>query len=130
MKRFFFSVNEASELVITSLENSSKLNGKILSKKMKCAKISNILDIWCEMYNCKWKKIKSRKGDKFDEHLIGQGEILNTYEFYYNKKQYLVIDHYKNQKKSIIKEYSTLNAPKLNKNEIIKLIKNRPENLF
>ena len=49
--------NEASDLVIKSIEEINRLKGKVFSKKMKSAKISNILDIWTSIYDCSWKKI-------------------------------------------------------------------------
>ena len=52
MRRFFFSVNEASNLVIKSIIDIESFNGTVLLKKMKSAKISDILDIWCNIYKC------------------------------------------------------------------------------
>ena len=45
MRRFFFSVDEASDLVIRALNNQDQCLGGILSKKMKSAQISDILDV-------------------------------------------------------------------------------------
>jgi len=71
MRRFFFSVDEASDLVIRALNNQDQCLGGILSKKMKSAQISDILDVWSSLFECPWEEIDSRPGDKDDEYLIG-----------------------------------------------------------
>ena len=74
MRRFFFSINEACELVYRSIKYIKKVNGGILSLEMKSTQIKTILNIWSKKFKIKWKKIKSRPGDKIDEYLIGDLE--------------------------------------------------------
>ena len=50
MRRFFFTVNEAVELVTTCLERINSLSGKILSREMKSAQMIDILNIWIKLY--------------------------------------------------------------------------------
>tara|TARA_B100000029_G_scaffold514888_1_gene619489 strand:+ start:2833 stop:3780 length:948 start_codon:yes stop_codon:yes gene_type:complete len=122
MRRFFFTIDDATNLVITAMKKINKTKGKILTLKMKSAQISKILDIWCEKYNTKWKKIKERPGDKIDEFLIGENELKNTYQIKFSNKEYYIIDYKKNYKNNFSSPISTENAEKLNKSEILKLI--------
>jgi len=123
MRRFFLSADNATNLVIRVLENISIFNGKTVSMKMKSSKISNILDIWCNNYNTSWKKIDKRIGDKYDEYLIGQGEIQYASKIIINNIIHYIIDFSKNDKIEIREPISTLNAEKFSKKEILKLIK-------
>ena len=125
MRRFFFSIKEATNLVITCLENSKIVEGKVLSQKMKSAKIGDILKIWSDEFNVNWKKINSRKGDKIEEFLIGENEVISTTEIKIKSKKYFLLDFYNKYKNNIGKNYSTLNSEILNKKEILNLINNK-----
>ena len=122
MRRFFFTVDDAVNLVISSIDNIDKINGKILTLKMKSAKISDILNIWCNYYKTKWIEIEKRKGDKIDEFLIGENEIEHTYETKINNKDYYIIDFYNTFKNNLNESISSLNAEKLSNEEIMNLI--------
>jgi len=130
MRRFFFSVEEASDLVIKSIEEINRLKGKVFSKKMKSAKISNILDIWTSIYNCSWKKIDQRPEDKTDEYLIGKHELENTSLFKIKDQVYYIIDFYNKYEECLLEEYATYNSEKLSKIEITNLIKMKPKNII
>lgn len=122
MRRFFFTIDDATKLVITSIENIDKTNGKILTLKMKSAQISKILDLWCEKYNTKWEKIDERPGDKIDEFLIGENELKNTFQIKFSNKEYYMIDFKNIYKNNFPSPISTENSEKLNDGEILKLI--------
>tara|TARA_Y100001970_G_C14218671_1_gene851220 strand:- start:1224 stop:2168 length:945 start_codon:yes stop_codon:yes gene_type:complete len=123
MRRFFFNCDEASDLVIRSLNHINLTSGKILIQDMKCAKISDILDIWCKIFNCKWKKVKKRLGDKQDEYLIGELEYLYAKKIIINKIIHYLLDFNKICQNPLKKTISTINAKRLNNKEIAKLIK-------
>tara|TARA_Y100000590_G_C15732621_1_gene1017552 strand:+ start:1939 stop:2877 length:939 start_codon:yes stop_codon:yes gene_type:complete len=123
MKRFFFNIDQAISLVNVCLKSINITNGKVLSKKMKCAKISDILDIWCDHYKTSWKEIAKRKGDKDDEYLIGEIEKDYTSEVIIEDDSFFLLDFYIKSKKPISDSYSTQNAEKLSLDEIIELIK-------
>jgi len=122
MRRFFFNINDASNLVITSLENIDSVCGKILTTKMKSAKISDILNIWCKHYKTKWIQINERQGDSIDEFLIGENEIKNTSEIILKNKEYFLIDFNKKMENNLKEPLSSFNSEKLNNKEIISLI--------
>ncbi len=123
MRRFFFNIEEACNLVITAIDNIKIINGKVLVQEMKSAQIKDILEIWCEKHNCKWKKIKSRIGDKIDEYLIGEDELKHTKKINIKKKRHYLIDFNKNNYNEIKYAISSKNSEKLTKKEILKLIK-------
>ena len=125
MNRFFFSINEATDLVIRCLKNIKITNGRILSIKMKSTKIKKILEIWKYIYKTKWKTVDKRIGDKDDEYLISENEIPYTKEINLDKKIHFLISFNKKVKNSIKYTYSTKNADKLSSNEIKKLLTNK-----
>ena len=122
MRRFFFSIDEASDLVIRSLRNTDLCSGGILSKQMKSAQISDILDTWCELYDVTWKEIDSRPGDKDDEYLIGELEIKNTKKIELDDQIHFIIN-FSNRYETDLKEpLSSKNAEKMSNKEIEELI--------
>ena len=80
MKRFFFSVSDAADLVIRNLHNIHTTRGKILSMKMKASKISNLLNTWQNLYGTKWIEIDRRLGESDHESMIGSIELKYTAE--------------------------------------------------
>ncbi len=122
MRRFFFSVNEAVSLIDEALKNKDKLSGKILSAQMKSAKMIDILKVWVRKYGAKYKIIKGRKGDRLDEFLIGEDELMFANEIKIKNKKYFVIDFNQQSKKPLKKIVSSQNAKKLNDFEIQKII--------
>ena len=59
--RRFFTVDEAVELVITSLKNINLLNGKILSKEMKSSRMIDILKKYGRNYMVESILLKMRE---------------------------------------------------------------------
>ena len=122
MRRFFFSVNEAVDLVSKSIKMRRKLNGKILSVEMKSAKIMDILKRWISNYGGKYVISKKRGGDRLDEFLIGEDELKYSYLLKDKKKNYFVIDFNVISKKPIKKIISSSNSKKLSNSEIDKIL--------
>ena len=128
MRRFFFSVDEASNLVLRNMNNIDLFHGKILSQIMKSAQISDLLDVWGELFDAKWKKVDPRPGDKQDEYLIGILENKNTIIQELDGKKHFVID-FKEETKSHLKEpFSSKEAERLSKKEMIELIQSPSQN--
>ena len=122
MRRFFFSVDEAVDLVSKSIKMRRKLNGKILSVEMKSAKIMDILKRWISNYGGKYVIAKKRGGDRLDEFLIGEDELKYSYLLKDKKKNYFVIDFNVISKKPIKKIISSSNSKKLSNSEIDKIL--------
>ena len=122
MRRFFFSVEEAVNLVTVSLNNRRRLNGKILSVNMGSARMIDILKCWISRYGGKYKIINQRKGDRLDEYLIGNEELKFAYKQIFHGKNYFVIDFNKPSRKPLKKIISSSNTKKLSKKEILKIL--------
>lgn len=126
MRRYFIHVDQACEFINFVLENFNKCNGLILTEDMKSAKVRDILDVWCDLYKVKWKKINSRKGDKLDEYLISPNEMNKSFKMKIKKNEFIALNKNSKSKKPLIKKYNSKNAKKLNKKEIKDLILNKP----
>jgi len=125
MRRFFFTSDDASDLVIRCIKKINITKGKILIQDMKCAQISDVLAEWCKIYNIKWKKIGKRLGDKNDEYLIGDLEYKYAKKIVIDNLNHFLLRFDKEIKSSLKNPISTINAKKLNKKEIIRLIKSK-----
>ncbi len=122
MRRFFFTINDAVDLVLLALENNKKFSGKILCANMKSCKLIDIINVWNQKYGGSYKIIKGRKGDRLDEYLIGNNELEYTTKIFKNKKTYYQIDFEKKSIKPLKKIVSSENAKKLSKQEISSLL--------
>lgn len=127
MRRFFFSVDTATDLVIAALENHEKLHGGVLSLKMKSSQIEDILNVWSEVNQVKWKKIQERPGDKIDEVLVGDIELPYTEEIKIDNKDYYLLKFNQRATNPLTKVVSSENAPRLNSEELKKLITTMPK---
>ena len=127
MRRFFFTVDEAVILVITAMNNIHTEQGKVLSKKMKAAKIEDILKIWVKHKGGSWEKIEGRPGERDDEFLIGDLELPFTRQVTFNNIIHYLISF--NEKVSDPIEFglSSANTDKLNEQEILDIITNPPQ---
>ena len=130
MKRYFFTVEEASSFVIRSLKHVNLFKGKIVCCDMKQAKVSSLLEIFCKIHNCKWKKGKKRFGDYDNEVLISKYEIDKTTVMKLRGYKYYLIDNFAKNLSFIKNEISTKNSHKLNKNEMINIISKKPDEIF
>jgi len=127
MRRFFFTVNEAVDLINTALNNIEDIKGKVLSRVIKSAKIEDVLRVWIENKGGKWEKLDTRPGERNDEFLVGEIELPFTVEKYYNNIKHFIISFNQKAEKPLDKVFSTKNAEKLNDDEILKLINNIPK---
>jgi len=127
MRRFFFSVQEAAELVIAAKDNIGLTGGAVLSRMMKSALIEDVLNVWKEVYQVSWEKIDPRPGDKIDEYLVGEIEVPNTEKIELDGKAHLLLRFNKKPVGvGISKAISSENAERLSSDEIRNLILNKP----
>jgi UDP-N-acetylglucosamine 4,6-dehydratase len=122
MRRFFFTVNEAVELVTTCLERIKGLSGKILSREMKSAQMIDILNTWIKLYGGKFIISKERPGERVDEFLIGETELPFTEKKLIRNINHYVIDFKKKSRKPLKEIISSNNCEKLSFLEIKKII--------
>lgn len=126
MIRYFFTVDEAVQLVLTSLEYVDKLHGKVLSRSMKSAKMEDILKIWSDQEGIDYKRIEGRPGERDIEYLIGELELPFTIEKQINGISHYIISFNQEVANPIKEIKSSCNAERLSREEILAIINNPP----
>ncbi|GAC1419429.1 MAG: UDP-N-acetylglucosamine 4,6-dehydratase (inverting) [Flavisolibacter sp.] len=126
MRRFFFTVDDAVNLVLTALKNIVDIQGKVLSRKMKAAQVEDILKVWTKNKGGKYEKIEGRPGERDDEFLIGDLELAYTEEIQYDKITHYIISFNDKVKKPLSFGLSSANTDKLSDDEILAIINNPP----
>lgn len=126
MRRFFFTVDDAVDLVCCALKNKDLVSGKVLSKKMKSAQINDLLDTWISTFGGSWKTIDGRPGERQDEFLIGESEVPFCEEKEFCGEKYFVLDQNKKSNSPIKSSFSSFDAERLSKSEMETLIRNIP----
>lgn len=127
MYRFFFTVDEAVELVKTALEQNDEFQGKILSRKMKAAQMQDILRVWTENEGGKFQKIEGRPGERNEEYLFGELELPYTSEISLKGISHYLISFNQKVENPVNKVLSSSNTDLLTDNEILAIINNPPE---
>ncbi|HTB32378.1 MAG TPA: polysaccharide biosynthesis protein [Bacteroidia bacterium] len=128
MRRYFIMVAEASEIVITCLNNIAVLNGNVLTKDMKCAQIEDLLKTWIKHKGGKWEKVAGRPGDRIDEHLVGESEKEYTTEAVLNNELYYITSMNTKSEKPVKNSLSTETAKRFSEDEMLAIINGVPAN--
>jgi FlaA1/EpsC-like NDP-sugar epimerase len=126
MIRFFFSVDEAVDLVITAFQNANTLHGKVLARQMKSAKIEDVLKIWIAEKGGRYEKVEKRPGERTEEYLIGELELPFTSQVNYNGIPHYIISFNQEVSNPLSKVISSGNAIRLTDSEILRMINNPP----
>jgi UDP-N-acetylglucosamine 4,6-dehydratase/5-epimerase len=126
MRRFFFTVDEAVNLVITALNHMDEVQGKVLSRKMKAARIEDILQVWTREKGGRYEKIEGRPGERDDEFLIGDLELPYTEEVVYDGILHYLISFNEKVARPVSFGLSSANTDKLTDAEILAIINNPP----
>lgn len=130
MSRFFFKVEDAVNLIQTSVANPSITAGKVLSFPMKGVVIKRILDIWSKHEGFSWSAANSRIGDRNLEYLIGGAEVPSTQLTRIDDREYFLMNGQGRRVENPIKaEYSSETAPQMTDDEILDLVTNPPERM-
>lgn len=127
MYRFFFTVDEAVQLVLSAMENIDQYHGKILSRKMKSAQMIDIIKIWTELKSASYQVLPGRPGERDEEFLFGEMELPYTELIDLNGKDHYLISVNEKVVNPVNLVLSSRNAEKLNRDEIISIISNPPE---
>lgn len=127
MRRFFFTIGEAVELVRVALANAEALQGKVLSRRMKAAMISDVLRVWIERFGGRWEQIEGRPGERLDEFLVGEPEVPYTSETSYNGVPHYIISFNEKAGTPIAGIVSSATTERLSDEEIADLVTNPPE---
>ncbi len=131
MRRFFFTVDDAVELVCSALENIDLVEGKVLSREMKATSMIEIIKVWRELTGCSFEVIEGRPGDRLDEYLIGEAEVEHTevIDLPGSKLNYFLLHRNFKPENRLEKSYHSGNAKRLTNEEIVHLLTNIPEDL-
>jgi FlaA1/EpsC-like NDP-sugar epimerase len=126
MYRFFFTVDEAVELVIAALENKDQFQGKILSRKMKAAQMKDILRVWTQHEGGRYELTAGRPGGRNEEYLLGELELPYTKKFLLNGIEHYLISFNQKVDDPVGEVLSSSNTDLLTDGEILKIILNPP----
>lgn len=127
MRRFFFTVNEAVQLVISAMDHIDLVRGKVLSRVMKAAKIKDILNVWVKNFGGVFEKIEGRPGERLDEYLVGDLELPYTRALELDETDHFLISFNSKVYDPVEFGLSSANAEKLTDEEIFKLLNGEPE---
>lgn len=122
MRRYFFSVHDAIELVETALNNFDAIGGRVLTCDMGAAQISDILDIWVRVRGGEWEQVRERPGDSLDQWLIGESEVRHTRKVQLDGKDCYLVDFRDSSFGDISGPMSSANARRLSDEEVVNLL--------
>ncbi len=126
MRRFFFTVDEAVELVRTALADIDEIGGGVLGRTMRSARIRDILELWIARKGGRWEPIEGRPGEREDEFLIGEIELPYTREIEYDGIRHFLIRFNQRSERPATAVLSSANAERLTEPEMVTLIENPP----
>ena len=126
MTRFFFTVDEAVKLIVTTLHDIDRLQGKVVSRHMKAALIRDMLETWVKHKGGRWERIEGRPGERNLEYLIGDLELPHTYERTYDGVPHFVIAFNEKAERPITEGLSSDNTQRLSEQEMLSIIENPP----
>ena len=127
MTRLFTPVEEAVELIENAVNKIDEVRGKVLCRTMKSALIGDFLRVWTERKGGSWKPIPARPGERSYEHLIGDAELPYTRQIVIDDVVHYLIEPNRLQAEPLGEIVSSLNAARLNDEEIWEMIREAPE---
>ena len=122
MRRFFFTVDEAVQLVRTAITEIDTIAGKVLSRHMKAAQIEDLLNVWTEELGGRWERIDGRPGEREDEFLVGDIELPFTRRLEYDGVEHFLISFNERVATPLAQGLSSANTQRLSRAEIARLI--------
>jgi FlaA1/EpsC-like NDP-sugar epimerase len=122
MRRFFFTVEEAVQLVATAVRELDRIQGKVLSRYMKAAQIRDLLTVWTEEKGGRWEQIDGRPGERDDEFLIGDIELPFTTPIVLDGVQHYLISFNERAQTPASEGLSSANTERLDRDEMLALI--------
>jgi UDP-N-acetylglucosamine 4,6-dehydratase/5-epimerase len=122
MRRFFFTVDEAVQLVATAVGELERIQGKVLARYMKAARIRDLLTVWTEERGGSWEQIDGRPGERDDEFLIGEIELPFTTAVMLDGVQHYLISFNERPPAPVSETLSSANTQRLDRKEMLALI--------
>jgi UDP-glucose 4-epimerase len=129
MRRFFFSIKDAVNLVITALNNIEELQGKILSREMKSCQIQDILRVWTSNFGGSWEKINGRPGERDDEYLVGETELSYCEVKFFEAIKHFIISPNNKVESPLNSVFHSGNCERLTDEEILDILNSEKDNV-
>lgn len=126
MLRFFFTVNDAVELVVTAIENADRLHGCLLSRHMKAAQMQDILTAWCEQEGATFVRIPGRPGERNEETLVGSEELPYTTTWDHRGIRHFIIAFNRRAEQPLPAVFSASTTERMTREEILAIVNNPP----
>lgn len=126
MRRFFITVDQAIALIRTAWEEMDELQGRVITRSMKAVQISDVLETWIKHKGGSWERIAGRPGERDDEYLVGDAELLYTREHEFGGIVHYSIGFNDKVEQPFASELSSATAERLSEEEILQLIINPP----
>ena len=127
MRRFFFSIQDAVNLVIAAIDNKDLIEGQILSRVMKSAQIQDILDTWVKHLGGKWERTEGRPGERNDEFLVGETELEYCQVVTLNNIKHFLISPNTKVELPYPTIFTSLEAERLTEEEILEILNSAPD---
>lgn len=126
MTRYFSHVDEAVTLVVTAIDNIDQVQGAVLSRKMKAAKIRDFLEVWIKHKGGSWQQIEGRPGERPHEYLIGEPELPYTRELEFGGVPHFLITFNERVATPLAAPFCSADAPRLTEAEMLDIIDHPP----
>ena len=127
MRRFFFSIQDAVNLVVAAIDNKDLIQGQILSRVMKSAQIQDILDTWVKHLGGKWEKTDGRPGERNDEFLVGETELEYCQVITLNNIKHFLISPNTKVVSPYPAIFTSKEAERLSEEEILEILNSAPD---
>lgn len=110
MKRFYFTVQDAVDLIEFVLNNN--LHGRIIMRHMKSLTLKQLADMFCKVFDCEQETINIRRGEKEKEQLIADYEVPFAWNARSSDHIRLLYDNFPDEQKWSKRhdEYNTSNC--------------------
>ncbi len=127
MRRFFFTIDHAVQLVETAIDNAELIQGQILSRVMKSAQIEDILNVWVKNFGGTWEKIEGRPGERDDEYLVGETELQYCQVLEFKGIKHFLISPNTKVENPYPAIFTSREAERLSEEEILEIINAQPD---
>jgi FlaA1/EpsC-like NDP-sugar epimerase len=129
MRRFFFTIDHAVQLVETAIDNADLIQGQILSRVMKSTQVEDILNVWVKNFGGNWEKIEGRHGERNDEYLVGETELEYCQVLKFGEIEHFLISPNTKVEIPYPAIFTSKEAEKLSEIEILEIINAEPDTL-
>ena len=128
MYRYFFTVDQAVDLVINAYNHIDEIAGQVISREMKAAQLIDIINVWKSINDkITVKSLPERHGERQEEFLIGHEEISKTYEKKIDGIKHYILNFDQDVSNPVDSVLSSRSAEKLSFEEIKHLLQTPPE---